>query len=45
MTVIPKVDWYYSETEDTYNYAPWTEMDIEDLREALANGWTIERVA
>ena len=43
--IVLKVDWYYSETEDTYDYTPWTETDIEDLREALENGWTIDRVA
>ena len=32
MTVVPKVDWYYSETEDTNDGKPWSEMDIDDLR-------------
>ena len=30
---VPKVDWYYSETEDTNDGKPWSEMDLGDFIE------------
>jgi hypothetical protein len=43
--VIPKVEWHYQPDQDANDGREWTEMDIDDLRHALAHSGTVESAA
>jgi hypothetical protein len=45
MVIVPEIKWQYNLEKDTKDGKPWSEMDIDDLRGGLAQGWTIEKTA